>query len=115
MIRRGVKDGFVVLGAGSIDDEVFDGDVILATDDDQIVARARLLGHLDPLDGHYHWAGTVFGPSVRSWKEARVTRVSVAVPGGEPAEARLTEITPSGDVRVVGAGVPPYPLESLVV
>ncbi|MFW0797725.1 DUF4873 domain-containing protein [Gordonia sp. CPCC 205515] len=114
-LRRFEPDDYDWIGTESIDDDVFDGPLVLSTDDTETVARARIAGYLDPLDGQYHWSGTIFGTEVRSWKEARVTAVSVAVAGESAVDARLTEITPSGDVRVVGVGTPPYVLESLVV
>ncbi|MFW0786278.1 DUF4873 domain-containing protein [Gordonia sp. CPCC 206044] len=103
-------------GPESLDDDVFDGTVRLDSDDgDEVTARVRLVGRVDPLDGRYHWGGTVFGADVRSWKESRVGRVTVSAHGREPVDARLSEITPSGDVHIVGVGQPPYELDPLVV
>lgn len=114
-LRYFCADDYNWIGTESIDDEIFDGALTLSTDDAEVTARARIAGQLDPLDGRYHWAGTIFGGQVRAWKESRVTSVTVAVAHGPAVDARLTEITPSGDVRVVGVGAPPYVLESLVV
>ncbi|NED69604.1 DUF4873 domain-containing protein [Streptomyces sp. SID10244] len=41
--------------------------------------------------------------------------VTVSIGGGGPVDARLAEVTPSGAVRVVGVGEPPYPLEPLTI
>lgn len=113
-LRRFRPDDYTWIGVPAIDDDVFDGEAVLRTDDDEIVARVRIAGALDPLDGRYHWAGTAFGDEVRRWKDDRTTTVSVSVGGGGAVDARLAEVTPSGAVRVVGVGEPPYPLEELV-
>lgn len=114
-LRHFDPDHYDWIGAESVEEDVFDGELVLHDDAEEIRAHAKLMGYLDPNDGHYHWAGTVFGPEVRSWKENRVTRVTVSVADGNPVDARLAEITPSGAVRVVGVGVPPYSLAALVV
>ncbi len=38
------------------DEEVYDGPATV----DGRISRVRLTGHLDPIDGRYHWQGTVF-------------------------------------------------------
>lgn len=114
-LRHFRPDDFTWIGVPAIDDDVFDGEAVLRTDADEIVARIRIAGALDPLDGRYHWAGTAFGDEVRRWKDDRATTVSVSVDGHDAVDARLAEVTPSGAVRVVGVGEPPYPLEDLAV
>nr|WP_237421872.1 DUF4873 domain-containing protein [Gordonia sp. SID5947] len=114
-IRRFRPDDYDWIGTESIDDDVFDGDATLSADGDEIAARLRICGYLDPLDGQYHWAGTAFGTDVRTWKDARVKNVTVSVGGRDPVDARLAEVTPSGTVRVVGVGEPPFALDSLTV
>ncbi|GAB92232.1 DUF4873 domain-containing protein [Gordonia rhizosphera] len=103
------------VGPESIEEGVFSGEGVLTGDDAPLRVRLRLLGHVDPLDGHYHWGGTAFGPQVRDWKQRRISWVEVSIDGREPVPARLTEITPLGDVRIVGEGAPPYALEPLLV
>ncbi|AZG46891.1 DUF4873 domain-containing protein [Gordonia insulae] len=114
-LRHFHPDHYDWIGSASIDDDVFDGDALLVADGDTASARLRITGAIDPLDGRYHWAGTVFGDDARRWKDERVVGVTVSVGGRAPVDARLAEVTPSGAVRVVGVGQPPYPLDSLVV
>ena len=114
-LRRFRPDDYEWVGAESIEDDVVDGMAVLSVDGDELSARVRVTGHLDPLDGRYHWAGVVFGDEVRRWKNNRVTTVAVAMDGGEPVGARLAEVTPAGTVRIVGVGAPPYALDALVV
>ncbi|NDZ97300.1 DUF4873 domain-containing protein [Streptomyces sp. SID6673] len=114
-LRAFRPDDYVWIGTESIDDDIFDGDALLSADGDEVKAHLRVSGYLDPLDGLYHWAGTVFGADVRTWKDDRVKHVTVSIGGGGPVDARLAEVTPSGAVRVVGVGEPPYPLEPLTI
>ncbi|MXP21519.1 DUF4873 domain-containing protein [Gordonia sp. HNM0687] len=114
-LRRFRPDDYDWIGSESIDDEIVDAAAVLSADGDELVARFRVLGHFEPLDGRYHWAGTVFGDEVRRWKERRVTAVTVAMDGREPVDARLAEVTPTGAVRIVGVGAPPYALDALQV
>ncbi len=67
--------------------------------------RVRLAGHLDPIDGQYHWRGTVF----ESLDELPRGPVTVAV-GERSATARVTERSQQGGYAVSGAGLPPFPL-----
>ena len=67
--------------------------------------RVRLAGHLDPIDGQYHWRGTVF----EALDELPRTPVTVAV-GERTATARVTERSQQGGYAISGAGLPPFPL-----
>jgi hypothetical protein len=72
----------------------------------------RLAGHLDPIDGQYHWQGTVFGSSSQplpdeALKQARTATLTV---GARSASARIIERTPWGTHTVAGVGAPPYAL-----
>lgn len=72
--------------------------------------RVRLTGHLDPIDGHYHWQGTVFESPSRPLpgdllSHARTATLTV---GGHSAAARIVERTPWGTHSVAGVGAPPY-------
>lgn len=70
--------------------------------------RVRLTGHLNPIDGHYHWQGTVFGSLPdEALQQARGATLSV---GDRSAPARIVEKTPSGTHSVTGIGAPPYAL-----
>ena len=89
--------------AGS--DEYYDGPAVLRVADDDHQVRVRLAGHLDPIDGKYHWRGTVFGDladGVLKKPEALLTI------GGRTATARITERTAQGGYSVSGTGRPPF-------
>ena len=68
-------------------------------------ARVRLSGHLDPIDGRYHWRGTVF----ESLGEIPRGPVTIMV-GERTATAKATEHTQPGCYSVAGTGLPPFPL-----
>jgi hypothetical protein len=88
---------------------VYDGPAEMRIADVDHAVRVRLTGHLDPIDGHYHWRGMVF--ELRSDPGLRMPQpVSVTI-GRRTAEAQLTEVTPWGTHCVAGVGAPPYPLD----
>lgn len=86
-------------------DEVYDGPATLRVADDDHSVRVRLTGRLDPIDGKYHWRGTVFGAlpdDVLKRPEALLTA------NGRTAATRLTERSPQGGYSVTGMGTPPF-------
>jgi hypothetical protein len=89
---------------------VYDGPAEMRVDDADHPVRVRLTGHLDPIDGRYHWRGMVFEleaePPLRMPQPVQVTI------GHRTAEAHLTEVTPWGTHCVAGVGTPPYPLDT---
>jgi hypothetical protein len=74
-----------------------------------IPVRIALSGHVDPLDGHYHWGGRV-DPDVRVVGLLRDGKRDVTVQVGDlaPLPARLTEADPWGGVLVAATGKPPW-------
>ncbi|MCP9271730.1 diiron oxygenase [Mycolicibacterium arenosum] len=90
---------------GPAPDEVYDGPANIKVSDEEHAVRVRLTGRLDPVDGKYHWRGTVFGAlpeDVLRRPEALLTA------NGRTAAARLTERTPQGGYSVTGVGAPPF-------
>jgi hypothetical protein len=93
--------------AAAADDysELYDGPANLRVADDDHAVRVRLTGHLDPIDGKYHWRGTVFGAlpdDVLKRPEALLTA------NGRTAAARISERSPQGGYSVTGMGAPPF-------
>jgi cation diffusion facilitator CzcD-associated flavoprotein CzcO len=87
------------------DDAAYEGAATLTIAGAEHPVRVLLAGRLDPIDGHYHWQGTVFGSPVLS--QARTVTLTV---GGRSAPARIIEQTPWGTHTVAGVGAPPYAL-----
>jgi hypothetical protein len=109
-LARKIPSAFHMSSCPTLDDEVFDGPVRVRIGDDEFDARARLAGHLDPIDGRYHWQGTLFGELA----EELVSRTVTVGIGDRHADGRITERTPSG-YSVTGVGAPPFPLDDVEV
>ena len=94
------------------DDATYEGAATLAIAGAAHPVRVRLAGHLDPIDGHYHWQGTVCGSGRlplpdEALKQARTATLTV---GERSVSARIIEQTPWGTHTVAGVGAPPYTL-----
>jgi hypothetical protein len=86
-------------------DDVYDGPAVLRVADVDHGVRVRLTGHFDPIDGRYHWRGTVFETVPDDVLKA--PRVALTI-GERTAAARITEKTPWGTYSVTGEGTPPF-------
>lgn len=83
----------------------YDGPAILTVAATEHPVRVRLTGHLDPIDGRYHWRGTIF----ESLPDDLLTRPKVSLTVGDrTVAARITEKTPWGTYSVTGEGAPPF-------
>jgi predicted Zn-dependent protease len=87
--------------------DLYDGQATLRIGDDERVVRVRLAGQIEPIDGRYHWRGTVFDALPEFAKLPQPVTLSV---GDNSAEARITERTPQGGHSVSGVGAPPFTL-----
>ncbi len=76
-------------------------------------ARVRLAGHVDPIDGQYHWQGTVF--ATLPAQLLRQTRAVTLAVGRRSASARITEQSPQGTLSIAGVGAPPFVLDDVEV
>ena len=91
------------------DDEGYDGPAILHVGEETIDVQVVLGGHLEPLDGKYHWYGRVARhAAVDAAKTAGVTGVGISIDGRESAEGRLAEHDAWGNLRITGLGAPPF-------
>jgi len=91
------------IAEGSCD---YDGTATLDLAGVRHAVHVRLAGHLDPIDGNYHWQGTVFERLPQeSLQQGRAATLTV---GEHSAPARIVEETPWGTHSVAGVGAPPY-------
>jgi hypothetical protein len=90
---------------------LYDGPATVKVGDVERTVRVRLYGHLDPIDGRYHWQGTVFDTLPGCTKLPQPVMLSA---GANSAEARITERPPQGGYSVAGVGSPPFPLEEFL-
>lgn len=89
-------------------EEVFDGFAILDNGEGDRRVHVRLTGHLDPIDGKYHWRGTILdAPATVAAGPVRLTI------GTRTVDARITERTSQGTHSIAGIGEPPFELESV--
>jgi hypothetical protein len=88
---------------------VYEGPAQMRVDGVEHPVRVRLTGHLDPIDGKYHWRGMVF-ELAREVVSKMPKPVAVTI-DGRTTDAQLTEVTPWGTHSVAGVGAPPYPLD----
>lgn len=104
---------FYLTGSVGVDDETYDGPAVLVHGGQEHSTRVRLAGHVDPIDGQYHWQGMVYA----DLPSANVTGSNVSVRIGEhTAAGRISERTPWGTLTVIGAaGYPPFPLEDVEI
>ena len=94
----------------------YDGEATLVVGDQTIQAIVHLDGHLEPLDGRFHWYGRIErSAAVAAAKDAGATAGVLAIDGGAPAELRLAEYDPWGHVQVNGTGAPPYPVDPVEI
>lgn len=95
--------------------EIYDGAATLTIGDTTHPVRVRLTGRIDPIDGHYHWQGTVFSPQsdpLSTWPDEafKQSRAATLTVGDRTAPARIVEQTPWGTHSIAGVGAPPYAL-----
>jgi hypothetical protein len=103
-----VSSAFDLSSSAPADDDTYDGAATLAIAGAEHPVRVRLAGRLDPIDGQYHWQGTVFC-SVPD-EALKQTRTATLTVGTRSAPARIVEQTPWGTHTVAGVGAPPYAL-----
>jgi hypothetical protein len=90
-----------------VHDDNYDGPATLTAAGSSEQVRVRLTGHIDPIDGQYHWQGTIFGDLPASLTRARTVTLAV---DERSASARITEGTPQGTHSIAGVGAPPFAL-----
>jgi hypothetical protein len=91
------------------DEESYEGPATLTAADTCAQVRVHLAGHIEPIDGQYHWQGTVFDHLPMELVRARSVTLTV---GEHSAPARITEETPQGTHSIAGVGSPPFPLRT---
>jgi len=103
-----VASRFYLSGSEPGPDDLYDGPATVTVSGREIPSRVRLTGHLDAIDGQYHWQGTVFDtlPDAARGRSAGVTLTI----GDRTVPARVVEETPWGTHMIAGVGDPPFEL-----
>ena len=110
-MAKAVPTAFDLSSHIGVADEVYDGPATLRVGDDEHHVRVRLSGRLDPIDGRYHWQGTVLDALPEGTRPQAVTLTI----GENTVECRITERTQQGGYSVAGVGMPPYALDDVEV
>jgi hypothetical protein len=92
--------------------DIYDGLATVRIGEDEHMVRVRLAGHVDPIDGRYHWQGTVFDELPTDVRLPQQITVTV---GDHHAQARIVERPPQGNYSVAAVGAPPFALDDLEV
>jgi hypothetical protein len=104
--RRLVASAFDLSSSNGVHDDIYDGAATVTVADICRQARVRIAGHIDPIDGQYHWQGTLFGQFPADVL-ARARTVTLMV-GERSVSARITEETQQGTYSIAGLGAPPF-------
>jgi Domain of unknown function (DUF4873) len=91
------------------DEDGYRGPARLAVGDDKIDVEVVLGGHMEPLDGKYHWYGRIAQhDAVDAAKKDGTTTVGLVIADGASADGRLAEHDAWGNMRITGTGTPPF-------
>jgi hypothetical protein len=110
--RHLVASAFDLSSAVAVHDDIYEGPAILTGAETCQQVRVLLSGQVDPIDGQYHWQGTVFDQLADELIRARNLTLAV---GERSASARITEQTPQGTHSIAGAGAPPFALAEVAL
>jgi Domain of unknown function (DUF4873) len=111
--RRLVPSAFDLVSSVGVHDDIYDGPATVTVADICTETRVRISGHIDPIDGRYHWQGTLFGRYPADVL-ARLRTVTLMV-GDRSVSARITEETQQGAYSIAGVGAPPFVLADVEV
>lgn len=101
-----VEASFYITGSQPEPDDLYDGPATVTVDGRSVDSRVRLIGHLDAIDGRYHWQGTVFD-ALPGTNRGRTAAMTLTI-NERTAAARVVEQTPWGTHMVAGVGDPPF-------
>lgn len=92
------------------------GPAVLLLGERALDVDVHLDGHLEPLDGLFHWYGRIErSPAVAAAKKAGAAAGELSIDDRAPVAVRLAERDAWGHVQVSGTGAPPYPLGQVEV
>jgi hypothetical protein len=77
------------------------------TGEDAIPVDVQLRGHVEPLDGFFHWYGRIDANDVLAARHRSGSTVTLTTPHGS-AHGRLSDVDPWGRFRISGTGRPPF-------
>ncbi len=87
--------------------EEYDGPAVVETDEGSVEVAVRLRGHVEPIDGRFHWYGRIAVNPVLDERHRSGATVTLRTTHGQ-AEGRLSDKDPWGRFRITGTGRPPF-------
>jgi hypothetical protein len=111
-VARHIRRAFDLSSDIAVKDDGYDGDATVHIGDARYVAHVRLTGHFEPIDGKYHWQGTILEQPPGTEKLPQPATVTI---GNRSAAGRITERTSQGGYSVVGVGSPPFAFDAVEV
>ncbi|MFI1917777.1 DUF4873 domain-containing protein [Nocardia sp. NPDC020380] len=90
----------------------YSGPALLDAPGIEVAVTVSLNGHLDPIDGVFHWYGRISAAEGVDMPDPGRGQVFLTVPGSAPARGVLQERDPWDNLRITGVGTPPFPLEA---
>ncbi|MFL6022190.1 MAG: DUF4873 domain-containing protein [Marmoricola sp.] len=80
---------------------------LISEDQDVLEVEVQLRGHVEPIDGRFHWYGRIAVDASVTARHRSGTSVVVRTPHGTAA-GRLSDVDPWGRFRLTGLGAPPF-------
>jgi hypothetical protein len=94
--------------AGHVPGEEYSGTAeVLTPDTDPIAVEVHLRGHVEPVDGRFHWYGRIAADGVLASAHRPGSEVALRTPHGIAA-GRIADVDPWGRFRITGLGAPPF-------
>ncbi|MFH5229080.1 DUF4873 domain-containing protein [Antrihabitans spumae] len=94
-------------------DTEFSGAAILSAGERTRPVDVHLNGHLEPLDGKYHWYGRVVG-DIDEFKKPNGSPLLLTIGDGPATPAALADKDPWGNYRITGVGRAPWESTAVV-
>lgn len=87
--------------------EQYDGPAEVLHGDQRMRVSVRLRGHVEPIDGRFHWWGRIASCAELDDTARSGETVTLETPYGSAA-GRLSDVDPWGRFRITGTGRPPF-------
>ena len=80
---------------------------LISGQDEALEVEVQLRGHVEPIDGRFHWYGRIAPNDEVAARHQSGSTVAVRTPHGVAA-GRISDVDPWGRFRVAGLGAPPF-------
>ncbi|MFL6106786.1 MAG: DUF4873 domain-containing protein [Marmoricola sp.] len=80
---------------------------LIAEDQTTLAVQVQLRGHVEPIDGRFHWYGRIAADDTVTARHRSGSGVALRTPHGTAA-GRISDVDPWGRFRITGLGAPPF-------